>query len=294
MRHLRGEARPRGRRAPAKGVARRWFRLPARARRVLAAGSGLAAAALMGASTWILVASGAIEQAGAAVSGAVARATAGAGFAVAEVYVSGRGRTQPADVLAALGVRVGDPVLFVDLDDGRDRLQALPWVREATVERRLPGVLFVRLVEREPMAVWQHEGGHVVIDRNGEPVAGVDVRPFAHLPLVVGPDAPAHTAQLLAVLATEPALATRVAAAVRMGARRWDLKLDNGLRVALPAGDFAAAWHALAAYERDHRLLEGDVAALDLRQGDKVVVRLTPEGRAAREQAFKEAKGEST
>lgn len=294
MRHLRGEARPRNRRAPSKDLARRWLKLPARVRHGLAAGSGLLVAALMGASTWILVASGLIESAGTAIAAATARATAGAGFTVAEVYVSGRNRTSSAEVLAALGVAIGDPVLFVDLDEGKARLQELPWVREATIERRLPGVLFVRLAEREPMAVWQMDGAHMVIDSYGDPVPGIDPRTFGHLPLVVGPDAPANASQLIAVIATEPALASRVTAAIRIGSRRWDLKLDNGLRIELPAQDYAQAWRALVVYERENRVLEGDVATIDLRVADRVVIRLTPEGKAALDQKTKEAKGEST
>ena len=41
-------------------------------------------------------------------------------------------------------------------------------MRSAAIERRLPGTLFVRLVERHPLAVWQHDGKQELIDRDGD------------------------------------------------------------------------------------------------------------------------------
>src|SRR5262249_10251565 len=103
---------------------------------------------------------------------------------------------------------------------------------------------------------------------------------FGRLPMVVGDDAPAHAESLLLLLATEPELMARVAAAVRIGQRRWTLHLDNGVDVALPEEDAASAWARLAALERSDRVLERDVAALDLRQPDRLIARLGTEAAA--------------
>ncbi|MBM3585370.1 MAG: FtsQ-type POTRA domain-containing protein [Alphaproteobacteria bacterium] len=221
-------------------------------------------------------------------------ATVDAGFAVRGVYVRGRTETVPQDVIAALGVTVGDPMLFIDLDDRRARLEALPWVEHAAIERLLPDILVVRLVERRPLALWQNDGVVAVIDRGGTVIAGVDPRRFAHLPLVVGPDAPAHAAELIAVLGVEPLLAARVTAAQWIAGRRWDLRFDNGVAAALPAQGLDAAWRRLAALERDHRLLARELVRIDLRFADRVVLRLTDEGLAAMDEARERAKGEST
>jgi len=47
------------------------------------------------------------------------------------------------------------------------RLEAMPWVREAEIERLLPDTIFVRLDERQPLAFWQRQGKLVLIDRDG-------------------------------------------------------------------------------------------------------------------------------
>ncbi len=126
--------------------------------------------------------------------------------------------------------------------------------------------------------------GAVVQDEAGE---------FAHLPIVVGDDAPAHAEALLFLLATEPDLQKRVTAAVRVGGRRWNLKLDNGIDVRLPEEDAASAWSRLATLERDNKLLSRDVVAIDLRLPDRLIVRVgadtaptpVPQDRATRRPA---------
>ena len=68
------------------------------------------------------------------------------------------------------------------------------------------------------------------------------------------------------------------AAAVWMSERRWNLRLDNGVDVRLPEDDPADAWTRLARLERDHGLLARAVDAIDLRQPDRLIVRMTEDG----------------
>jgi UDP-N-acetylmuramate dehydrogenase len=73
---------------------------------------------------------------------------------------------------------------------------------------------YVRLVERHPLAVWQHDGKQELIDRDGTVIPVTDLSRFAKLPTVVGDDQARHGAALLLdLLASEPELAARVTAA---------------------------------------------------------------------------------
>jgi cell division protein FtsQ len=216
------------------------------------------------------------------------------GFGVQEVYVSGRRETASDDLIAALDVAIGDPLPFLDLEGRRARVAALPWVGGVVVERRLPGILVVHLTEKRPMALWQNDGEVRVIDRNGGVIAGVDPRRFADLPLVVGPDAPAHAAELLAILASEPAYARRVDAAIRIAGRRWDVRLDNGVTIALPAEGAGSAWSRLVEADAATSLLQREVETIDLRLPDRMFLRLTPEGLEALGAPEAVESGEST
>jgi cell division protein FtsQ len=207
----------------------------------------------------------------------IIKASAALGLRVADIRVEGRETTERATVLEALGAGFGTPILAVDPARAKQKLEALPWVRSAVIERRLPDTLYVRLVERKPLALWQHAGKLQLIDRSGEVIPVTRLDRFAKLPMVVGEDAAHHAAELLAMLASEPDLAARVTVAVRVGDRRWNLKIDNAIGVMLPAEDAPAAWAELARLERSSALLERKVRAVDMRLPDRLVLQVVPE-----------------
>ena len=199
------------------------------------------------------------------------------GLKVAQIVVEGRVMTPEPLLQAAIGVHVGDPLLGFSLDSIRTRVESLTWVQSAAIERRLPGTLVVNLVERRPFAVWQNQGRFVLIDRAGQVVApedpAKDAAAFRVLPLVVGPGAPGHAAELLDLLATQPALRARVVAAVRVGERRWNLRLNTGADVLLPEGHEAAAIARLMEFQQAQELLDRPLQVLDMRLPDRLVVR---------------------
>ncbi|MGE0259113.1 MAG: cell division protein FtsQ/DivIB [Alphaproteobacteria bacterium] len=204
----------------------------------------------------------------------VVAATASLGMVVDNIEVEGRETTDRAMIVAALAARRGTPILAVDLWQAKAELEKLPWVRSAVIERRLPRTLHVRLAERRPLALWQHEGKQQVIDQHGEVIPGADLSRFARLPLVVGDNAAVRAAALIEMLGQEPALAARVTAAVRVDDRRWNLRIDDSIEVLLPEDNPDAAWAQLAGFERRSNLLKRDVQRVDMRLPGRLVVRV--------------------
>jgi cell division protein FtsQ len=199
------------------------------------------------------------------------------GLVVSDIQVDGRTTTDTATILGALDARAGTPILAVSPSRAKQQLEALPWVRSAAIERRLPGTLLVHLVERRPLAVWQHDGGKLdLIDRDGAVIPVPDLSRFAKLPSVIGGDQARHgAAQLLDLLAGEHDLAGRVTAVTMVGDRRWNVRVDNAIDVLLPEDDMASAWAKLAELERTHRILQRDVETIDMRLPDRLVMRVT-------------------
>jgi cell division protein FtsQ len=204
-------------------------------------------------------------------------ASATLGLRVTDIRVEGRETTDRETILDALGAHPGTPILAVDPVRAKQQLESLPWVRSALIERRLPDTIYVRLVEREPMALWQHGGKIELIDRGGAVIPVTRLDRFAKLPMVVGENAARHAAELLAMLASDPGLAARVTSAVDVDGRRWNLRIDNSIDVLLPSDDPAAAWADLVRLQRNSAILQRDVQAIDLRLPDRLVVRVAPE-----------------
>ena len=198
------------------------------------------------------------------------------GLVVTDIQVKGRQTTDAATILAALDARYGTPILAVNPSRARQQLEALPWVRSASIERRLPGTIAVYLVERRPLAVWQHDGKQELIDQDGTVIPVTDLSRFAKLPTVVGDDQARHgAAQLLDLLASEPDIASRVTAAVLVGDRRWNVRVDNLIDVMLPEDDIAGAWSKLAQLQRTNQILQRNVEIIDMRLPDRLVLRVT-------------------
>ncbi|MEO1193480.1 MAG: cell division protein FtsQ/DivIB [Pseudomonadota bacterium] len=200
-----------------------------------------------------------------------------AGFAVTSIQVLGRSESKGGEILEALEMERGDPILRFDPQEARDRIEALPWVESASVQRRLPGLIRVEIAERRPAALWQLGGVWSVIDKEGTVIEGASAGAFPALPKVVGPGANSRVDEVLALVSQQPELSMHVYAAIRVGNRRWNLRLHSGIDVRLPENDPVSAWERLARLESLADLLARDVSVIDLRREDRLLLRLAPD-----------------
>jgi len=238
----------------------------------MACAGALALGALAGGAWWV-ERSGLAAGLDAAAGRLSERAAVLTGLTVRNVYVAGRSETEARDLIAALDVRKGDPILAVDPEEARERLLGLGWVEDATVRRRLPSTLEIAIVERRPLALWQRQGKLLLIDRKGAPITRNDLSRFRELPIVIGEGAPEQAADLLDRLRLQPELAERLHAATFVGGRRWSLHFKDGLEVHLPEGDLGASLGRLVELQRRRGVLTMQLRSIDLRQPDRVVVR---------------------
>lgn len=202
---------------------------------------------------------------------------ASAGFEAKRVSIMGRIKTSEAKIQNALGANLGESVWAFSLDDVRDNLQSLSSIRSAHVQRLLPDTIHIELEERAPAAVWQYEGQLSVIDVDGEILTDESATDYRQLLVVVGEDAPEHLEGLFQLLGSERDLAQRVVAAVRVGARRWNLQMERGVMVQLPEEEPERAWSYLAQMENSQRILQKSISKIDMRMGDRVFIKMDEE-----------------
>ena len=203
-----------------------------------------------------------------------------AGFEVEKVEVRGVERMDELPVYnIALG-QVDRSMLSLDLPHVRAEMLKLGWVKDARISRRLPDTLVVDIVERDPVAVWQHDGQLHLIDVAGVVLQSVSASAMPDLPLVVGPNANRQTAGLNKLMENAPALKPMLAGATWVGNRRWDLRFQSGETLSLPEGDTqsASALVNFARMDGVNRLLGRGIVRFDMRDPDRFVLRL-PQGR---------------
>ncbi len=137
------------------------------------------------------------------------------------------------------------------------------------------------------MAVWQNGTELNVIDADGRIIVPFTGGRSALLPLVIGAGADQQVKLLMAQMAAYPKIAQDVRAYARVGDRRWDLVLKNGVTLMLPEHGVSEALADIAGMEAKAGLLSRDIASVDLRLDDRVVVKLTPEAMVQRVQYLK-------
>ena len=73
-------------------------------------------------------------------------------YQLSQIRVQTDGTLQRDQVLKAAGLREGENIFRINLAHVQERLQQLPQVDEVQVERKMPGEIDLRLIERKPIA----------------------------------------------------------------------------------------------------------------------------------------------
>ena len=213
-------------------------------------------------------------------AGRLWQATGRAGYRIERLEADGRVNLPKGALFAALGIRQGDPILGFSPAEAKTRLEALPWVEAAHVERRMPGTVYVKLIERRPVAVWQAPTGPRLIDRDGFVLAVADPAALPDLPALYGAEAFSRGPALLADVADRPGLAGKIDTALLVQGRRWHLRMKDGLEIVMPEDEIPAALARLETLLPD--LADKDVVRIDLTLPDRAAIRLSPAAAEAR------------
>lgn len=227
--------------------------------------SGIAYGATVGGET---------EQLFAKLQGGVEAIAVAAGFGVKRITVEGQQHATDAEITKALDAGPSTMMLAFDTDAAKARLEQVSWIRHAQVMRLLPSTLRVVVEERTPFAVWQTGGRTFVVDADGAVLAPAIREAYAGLPLVVGEGAGKSASALFEALQPYTELNRQLTAALRVGDRRWTLKLASGVEIMLPDDGIPQALDALVSLDRDHGVLGRKIDAVDLRLADRISVRL--------------------
>ncbi|MFN0264289.1 cell division protein FtsQ/DivIB [Tepidamorphus sp. 3E244] len=199
-------------------------------------------------------------------------AAASSGLRITSVEISGNEVLDDEAIVDTAGLLPGVSLIGIDANRARDRLQALPWVASARVQKFFPDTLSIDVVERVPFAVWQHDGQFHIIDRTGVLLRPASVDQLPELPVVVGAGAADSAANLIAELLRHPAVARHVIAGVRIADRRWSLHLDNGIEIKLPEQGMEHALSRLSKLANEGDILRRDLKTIDLRIAGRVFV----------------------
>jgi cell division protein FtsQ len=200
-----------------------------------------------------------------------------AGLSVEKVKIVGLEPLVEQRARDAAAIDVGTSMLSADPYEIKRRIEKVDAVGGVSVHRFWPNQITIIAETRQPVALWQDQGGWRVIDQHGKTFAQVNPDDYMHLPRITGRNGAEAAAGLLATMADYPDLKGRIDTARRVGGRRWDVKFRGGVEVALPEDDhLKPALRSLNLLEDQNRLLEMPLARIDARHPERFALRPSP------------------
>ena len=192
-------------------------------------------------------------------------------FRVRRVEVVGARYVPPSVLLDQLALD-STVTIWENLRPLEDRLKHHPQVRDASISRRLPGTLVVRIVENLPVALVATTAGLRPVDRDGRLLPIEPSRTPLDLPIIARKDSTVLR-MLDGVRMSSPALFARISEV------QWDERgglrvFLSGVNVRAAAGCTSERFAEIVPVEQDlvrrgHRAVE-----LDLRYRDQIVARI--------------------
>lgn len=193
------------------------------------------------------------------------------GFKLENVIIEGQQNVDEPTILKVLNAKKGSSIFALNLDGIRNNLKNNKWIKEVYVSRRLPNTIYIKLFEREPIAIWQINNQLFLIDEEGYEISK-NIEPFPHLLHVVGEGANIYASKLVNELQKYPAIINKTLSAVRCGDRRWDLNLKGEINIKLPAKNFEEALKYIDALNKANKLFNQNYKILDLRDKNKYYI----------------------
>ncbi len=201
------------------------------------------------------------------------RAIALTSFPIEQVHIVGHERTKEKEIVARLGNIWDSSLISINTSDAKKKIEKLPWIKRAEVERVFPHGINIYVEEVEPVGRFVTVKGTYVFDAVGKLIEKTKVGSFLDLPIFDGEGAPNAASELRQILNSFDDIEPLVVRFSRVDQRRWTLVMHNGLQVFLPELPVRVALNRLRSLQAQHNILNRELAVIDLRLDDRVTLR---------------------
>ncbi len=211
-------------------------------------------------------------------------------FAVKAIEVTGAVHTPRGELDAVTSQYIGLNLFQIDIARVQNDMRSLPWVSRIEIEKKLPGTLRMRVVERIPVALVQQNRELNYVDEHG--IAFARLTPAVgdpDLPLINATCPPSRVtpcpelvravALLRALSVNDPQIYSRISEVrplVPAGFQLFDREL--GAMVYANGDDVSSKLRTLYAIARSEQFARGSIAYADLRFSDRIVIKPLHEG----------------
>ncbi len=194
-------------------------------------------------------------------------------FRIEKIEFDGHEHVPEVLLLKVSGLRYKTNILKVSVTDVKRNLEKIAWVKSASVQRKLPNKMFIRVAERIPIAIYQSNYKLYLLDEDGTILENDGIGGFDNLPIIVGEGAEAVASHFLHIMKKFPKIQNQLVFSVYVGKRRWNIKINKGITVKLPEKNVGYAMRILNELADENGFFSPDIKEIDLRVLDRVIVK---------------------
>ena len=194
------------------------------------------------------------------------------GFKIENILITGTRNLSNNYIKDIIEIYKDGSIFNIDLSSIYNKIIQNSWVKEVSVERVLPNIIKIKILENQPIAIWQNKKNNKLITANGDIIFDGNVNDFKNdFPIIKGNKSKENISSILEILETNQNFYENIWSLTFINERRWDLHFNQGLVVRLPSKDIKKAWEKIIKLQKNYNILNLKLTEIDLRNPKQIL-----------------------
>ena len=194
------------------------------------------------------------------------------GFKIENILITGTRNLSNNYIKDIIEIYKDGSIFNIDLSSIYNKIKQNSWVKEVSVERVLPNIIKIKILENQPIAIWQNKKNNKLITANGDIIFDGNVNDFKNdFPIIKGNKSKENISSILEILETNQNFYENIWSLTFINERRWDLHFNQGLVVRLPSKDIKKAWEKIIKLQKNYNILNLKLTEIDLRNPKQIL-----------------------
>ncbi len=194
------------------------------------------------------------------------------GFKIENVLITGTLNLSDNYIKDIVEIYNDGSIFNIDLSSIYNKIKENSWVKEVSIERVLPNIIKIKIIENQPIAIWQNKKDNKLIAANGHIIFHGNVNDFKNdFPIIKGKKSVENIFSILKILETNQNFSKNIWSLTFINERRWDLHFNQGLVVRLPSKDIKTAWQKIIKLHKNYNVLNLRLTEIDLRNPKQIL-----------------------
>ena len=186
------------------------------------------------------------------------------------VKILGIENTKPTEVINIVSGLKETSLSNIDLHEISTQINNIDWIKKSELRKSYPSTLVVKVYEHNPIAIWFNNGNKFLVDDESEIIKELNPNDFKNLKVIAGLNALEDIPEIISLIRNYPEFEKKIKSLLRVGDRRWTVRLHNGITIHLPEKNVANAIEEIEQLDSKHALLSRYVDIIDMRLPDRI------------------------